>query len=592
MAFDRENPFVLLDDARAGGAGATLYHAPHALIVAREPGEVAPALARLRAAVAGGARAAGFLSYEAGAALEPRLAGIARAPAADAPPLLWFGLFDAVEGLDPDALDALLGDPAGAHLGEPRPRIGYTDYAAAVARVQALIAAGDIYQANLTFQCDVTVAGDPLAAYARLRGQQAGWGGVAFTGAHWLLSASPELFFTVTAGVATARPMKGTAARHADPEMDAAAAAALRANAKQRAENLMIVDLLRNDLAHVARPGGVAVPELFTVETYPTVHHMTSTVTAALAEGRDAVDLLGHLFPCGSITGAPKIRAIEVIDAVEGWPRGPYTGAIGRIDAPGEAAFNVAIRTLVVAEGASDASLGLGSAIVADSSASAEWAECAAKGVFVTAGQQAFDLIETMRFEALDGFVELERHLKRIKESAEALGFSFDRHQVRNELQAASFPVRHDARVRLRLGRSGATAIAIDRLPPEPDWPVSVRLMPRAVDRDDFRLYHKTSDREFYDRPRQAAGVFEAVFYDADGFITEGSFTSVFLERDGLLVTPPAARGLLPGTLRGRLLDEGRAIEADLRPADLERGFLIGNTLRGLMPARLVADAG
>ncbi len=258
-----------------------------------------------------------------------------------------------------------------------------------MARIQSLIAAGDIYQANLTFQCDVAVAGDPLAAYARLRGQKAGWGGVVFTGGHWLLSASPELFFAMAGGVATARPMKGTARRDPDPAADRRAAETLVTDPKQRAENLMIVDLLRNDLAHVGgagrrlRAGALRAGDLSNRPSHDVHRH-------GAAGGRaDAVDVLAHLFPCGSITGAPKIRAMEIIADVEKGRRGPYTGAIGRIDAPGGAAFSVAIRTLVLAEGTACASLGLGSAIVADSVAADEWAECAAKGNSWTSARPA-----------------------------------------------------------------------------------------------------------------------------------------------------------------------------------------------------------
>ena len=585
---DRAAPFILLDDTRPGGGKARLYRGALGTIEARHPGEVVPALAALRAALAAGRHLAGFIAYEAGAALEPRLAALARAAPADAPPLLWFGLFERVELLDDAA--ALLPDAAGGHLAAPRPLIAREAHRAAVARALALIAAGDIYQVNLTFAADVPVAGDPRALYAGLRGAQAGWGGLVFTGAHWLLSASPELFFTLAGGAITARPMKGTASRAASG--DAARAAALAADPKQRAENLMIVDLLRNDLSRVAVPGSVAVPALFEVETYPTVHHMTSTVTARLADGVDAIDLLGALFPCGSISGAPKIRAMEVIGELEPAPRGPYTGAIGWLDPGGDAAFNVAIRTLVLDDGGSRATLGLGSAIVADSTADEEWRECLAKGAFVTQAMPRFDLIETMRFDAVEGLADLERHLARMKASAEALGFAFDRHDVRNELQAATFRLKDDARVRLLLGTRGTTAIEVRPLPPPPPPPVAVALAPLPVAEGDFRLRHKTSARAFYDAARAAAGSFEVLFVDKSGFVTEGSFTNVFVPRGATLLTPPLSRGLLPGVLRARLIEQGRAIEADLVPADLADGFLIGNALRGLIDARLVAASG
>ncbi len=584
---DRATPFVLLDDTRPGGK-ARLYRGARDTIVARRPDEVVPALAAMRAALAEGRHLAGFIAYEAGAALEPRLAGIARSAPGDAPPLLWFALFDQVELLDDVA--ALLPDPAGGHLAAPCPRIAGGAYRAAVARALALIAAGDIYQVNLTFAAEVPAAGDPRALYAGLRDARAGWGGLVFTGAHWLLSASPELFFTLAGDAVTARPMKGTASRSVSD--DAAQIAALAADPKQRAENLMIVDLLRNDLSRVAVPGSVAVPALFEVETYPTVHHMTSTVTARLAAGADAIDLIGALFPCGSISGAPKIRAMEVIDELEPAPRGPYTGSIGWLDPGGEAAFNVAIRTLVLDDGGNRATLGLGSAIVADSTADDEWRECLAKGAFVTQAMPRFDLVETMRFDAIDGLVDLERHLARLKASAEALGFACDRHDVRNELQAATFRLKDDARVRLLLGARGTTAIEVRPLPPPPSQPVAVALVPLPVSGDDFRLRHKTSARAFYDEARAAADAFEVLFVDREGFITEGSFTNVFVRRGETLLTPPLSRGLLPGVLRARLIEQGRAIEAELVPADLAGGFVIGNALRGSIDARLVAAPG
>jgi para-aminobenzoate synthetase/4-amino-4-deoxychorismate lyase len=582
---DVSSPFVLIDDA-SGGGGARLYRAAHEIVAAHEPAEVAPALARLRAARAEGRHAAGWLGYEAGHALEPRLASLGKRE--EGLPLLWFGLFDAPSRLSEAEVMAALPDPAGAWAGPLRPRITRAAYEQAVARVLAYIAAGDIYQANLSFRSDVAILGHPLALYAQWRrASRAGWGGVVWSGAHWLLSASPELFFTLEAGRLTARPMKGTVPRGADAAADAAAVRALVANPKDRAENLMIVDLLRNDLSRVAAAGSVAVPALFTVETYPTLHTLTSTVTAMLAPGHDAVDVIEAIFPCGSVTGAPKIRAMEIIDEIEADARGPYTGSIGWLDPAGDAAFNVAIRTLAVAEGGAHAVIGLGSAIVADSTAASEWRECLAKGAFVNAGARPFDLIETMRFDAHDGVADLDRHLARLKASADAFGFAFDRHHARNELQAATFRLRTDARLRLLLSPSGALAIETRPLPALPAGPVTVTLLPRPVPAHDIRLAHKTSDRAFHDDSRRAAGAFEVVFTDADGFVTEGSFTNVFVERDGRLLTPPLTRGLLPGILRARLLDEGRAAEADLTPADLAAGFFVGNALRGLIPARL-----
>ena len=576
-------PFVLLDDARPGGAGARLYADPVEIVVAERADAVAPALERLRAATRGGLHAAGYLTYEAGAALMPRTLTM---PASDGP-LLWFGLFRDYRAMDRDAVAALLPDPAGARAAAPVPRIERAAYDSALARVLELIRAGDIYQANLTLRADVAFAGDPLSLYARLRrSSAAGYGALVATGeGHWL-SLSPELFFALEGDALTCRPMKGTAARGDTPDEDARLIAALGADAKQRAENLMIVDLMRNDLSRVAAAGSVAVPALFTVETYPTVHQMTSTVTARLAEGRDAVDVLAALFPCGSITGAPKQRSMEVIGGVEGDGRGVYTGAIGRLDADGDAAFNVAIRTLAIPAGAAVATLGLGSGIVADSRADEEWAEVLAKGAFVTAGQAPLDLIETMAFDPEEGLPLLERHLARMTASAAALGFRFDRHAARNELQAATFRLRDAARIRLLLAQSGAIAIEVAPLPAALAEPARVAVVPLPVDPADFRLRHKTSDRGFYDAARRAAGTDEVLFVRPDGWLTEGSFTSLFVRQaDGVLATPPATLGLLPGVLRSELLADGRAIERNLSPGDLGGTFFVGNALRGLIPA-------
>lgn len=574
---DVSKPFVLLDDARVYGASpARLYHDPVETIVARTPADIPGVLDRLR-----GNRGyvAGYLAYEAGLALEPRL-GSLRAGGQ----LAWFGVFQGYREMAPQEVDGLLPAPEGAWAGTPVPGIARRAYDDAIARVTDYIAAGDIYQANLTFPCEVPFVGHPLSLYAGLRSRAgAGYGGVIWTGEEWLLSLSPEMFFALKNGKITSRPMKGTAVRSAD---DAAAIETLRTDPKQRAENLMIVDLLRNDLSRVAEPGSVDVPELFAVETYPTVHQMVSTVTARLHHGLGAVDVLKTIFPCGSITGAPKIRAMEVIAEVETAPRGVYTGSIGRIDSNGNAAFNVAIRTLRIKPGETRATLGLGSGIVADSRAGEEWDECLAKGRFV-ADPRSFDLIETMRFDPEGGIHLLDRHVARIGDSARTFGIPFDRHAVRNELQAATFRISAPRRVRLMLSMSGRIAIEITPLPVTPEGAVDVTLAPLPVGADDFRLCHKTSDRAFYDSPRRAAGAFETIFVDGDGFLTEGSFTNIFVKGDGALLTPPLFRGLLPGVLRAELLANGSAAEAELRPEDLGSGFFIGNALRGLLPARL-----
>ncbi|WP_374526286.1 aminodeoxychorismate synthase component I [Sphingopyxis sp.] len=596
---DGAAPFVLLDDARrTGAAPARLFRNSVGTLTAASASEIPALLEALAGARPRGLHAAGYLAYEAGRALAPAWRGAPGGAADRDGPLGWFGLFETVERIDSEAVDAIFSDPAGAWVGAPRPRIARADYLAAVERVLAYIRAGDIYQANLTFRADVPVAGDPLAIYARLRRTaRAGYGGFVWTGERAIASLSPELFFALREGQVMARPMKGTAERLADPEADAATARALAADPKQRAENLMIVDLIRNDLSRVAVPGTVAVPDLFRVESFPTIHQLVSDVSADLPAGVGAVDVLRAAFPCGSITGAPKVRAMEIIDELETGPRGLYTGSIGFIELGGDAAFNVAIRTLVfpsqsdLRDGAACATLGLGSGIVADSQPADEWRECLAKGEFVSAAGESFDLIETMLFDPVDGVQRLEGHLARMKASAATFGFAFDRHGARNSLQSATFRLRSAARVRMRLARTGALAVEVSPLPRLAELPVPVAVRPAPMAADDFRLAHKTSLRGAYDAVRAESAAAEVVFIDEPGFVTEGSWSNIFVERDGLLLTPPLALGLLPGVLRAELIEKGRAVESHLRLADLADGFFIGNSLRGLVPARLADGA-
>ena len=591
-------PFILLDDARPEGASAArLYRGAKEIVVARRAADVAPALERIDALRRQGFDLVGYLGYEAGLALEERLSPLADARTGAMGPLVWFGAFEGHEPIAAEDVPAWLSahaQPGIAQLGPLEPQLSPGGYTANFTALQEAIAAGDIYQANLTFPLAAAFRGDPLALYAAMRpAAEAGYGGVVFDGTHWLLSCSPELFFAERDGAALVKPMKGTRPRGQNQAEDAALAAELAASEKDRAENLMIVDLLRNDLSRVAEAGSVRVEKPFAVETYPTLHTMTTTVRARLQPGKGAVDMVRALFPCGSITGAPKIRAMELIDEVERDARGAYCGAIGRIDAAGDAAFNVAIRTLRLTPGENGrgrAVMGVGGAIVADSAPLNEWRECLIKGGFVRLRSGGADLIETMRFTPEDGAPLLELHLERIKASAEELGYAFDRHAVRNAIQALCFEADAPARLRLVTARSGAYSLELGPLPVPADQPLRCAVLPLPVDPGDWRLRHKSSDRGFYEAGLAAAkavGADEALFIRDDGLLTEGCFTSLFLERDGRLLTPPARLGLLPGVLRRSLIEAGRAVEAELSLADLEQGFLIGNALRGLIPAVL-----
>ena len=578
--------WMLFDDAREGGGAPRLYREPVQIVVADELDEVIPALEQIRSGLRSGKHAAGYLAYEAGHAFDPKLKSSFR-PAYG--PLLYFGLFD---GFETPCISALLPSPDSAFIGLPSPRVSQGQYEAAVFEVREHLFAGDFYQANLTFGCDLAVAGAPLALYSRLRqSSQVGWGGVILHEDRALISLSPEQFFTLRRGVVEARPMKGTAPRRSVEAADRAEAAELAADEKQRAENLMIVDLMRNDLARISIPGSIDAPDLFAVETYPTVHQMVSRITALIQPGCDAIDIIRTIFPCGSVTGAPKIAAIEALRQLEPEPRGAYTGSMGWIEPhrngdSGDAAFNVLIRTLEWHRPSAKARLGLGSGLVVDSKPSNEWAECLLKGDFVRREGQDFDLIETMRFDPSEGIVDLDRHLDRMRNSAADLDFHFDRHAARNELQAATFGRKQRAMVRLLLSRSGAMAIQAKRYDDPKELPVRVAVRPLPVDPSDFRLRYKTTDRRFLDLARQRENAYETVFVDPDGQLTEGSRTSIFVERDGKLLTPPLSRGLMPGILRAKLIEEGRAEEAELTPADLSNGFYIGNVIRGLIPAR------
>ncbi|WP_338241816.1 aminodeoxychorismate synthase component I [Aurantiacibacter hainanensis] len=599
---DGKAPFVLLDDARTTGASdAHCFTNPSQVFVARRAQDVVSVLEEADAARReSGKHLAGYLAYEAGLALEGRLAPLAAQRCGGSGPLVWLGLFDDPEIIPAGEMEGWLAarTSGDASIGPLDPQVSTGAYLDAFDTLQEAIRAGDIYQANLTFPLAGPAKGDPITLYAKIRPTAAaGYGGLIFDGSDWLLSFSPELFFALRGRDAKVKPMKGTRPRGGSEAEDAALKDELARSVKDKAENLMIVDLMRNDLSRVAQAGTVRVEHPFAVETYPTLHTMTTTVLARLMEDKGAVDVLDAIFPCGSITGAPKIRAMELIDEVERDARGPYCGAIGRIDPPadghdGDAAFNVAIRTIRLTPGENQrhkAVLGVGGAIVADSDGMEEWRECLVKGAFVRGAAGGHDLIETMRFDPQDGVPLLEMHLERMKASAADLGFAFDRHETRNRIQALCFELERTAKLRLVLSRSGAVTLEAHPLPaPLPD-PAPCIVLPHPTVAHDWRLRHKSTDRAFYEEALGVAkgtGAVEAVLV-RDGMVTEGCWTNVFVERNGVLVTPQLSAGLLPGVLRRSLVEEGKAKEGPVSLDDLDNGFFIGNALRGLMPATL-----
>jgi para-aminobenzoate synthetase/4-amino-4-deoxychorismate lyase len=388
-----------------------------------------------------------------------------------------------------------------------------------------------------------------------------------------ILSLSPELFFELdSAGVITARPMKGTAARRGD---DLGEGAALAASAKERAENLMIVDLIRNDLGRIAEAGSVAVKALFDVETYPTLHTMVSTVTAKKRTDAGMADILRALFPCGSVTGAPKIRAMEILHELEDTPRGAYCGAVGHFAPDGPARFNVAIRTLTIAGDRGE--LGIGGGVVQDSEAGAEYAECRLKARFFEEGRPPLELIETLKFE--QDFVRLDSHLARMGASARVFGLAFEAAKARAALESAVAGYTGPQRVRLTLDEAGRLAATTAPLEPNPPhWTYVIARQP--VTSTDVLRRHKTSWRG----GGEALPADEILFLNERGELAEGARSNIFIARGGVLMTPPLEAGVLDGRLRAELIAEGKAREAVLMPDDLAGAEVyFGNSLRGLI---------
>ncbi len=569
-------PIVILDDART--VGLRRYRAPRAIVSASTLDAVPAALEAIEAALRQGRHAAGYFAYELGYALEPRLAPLM--PPDRALPLLWFGIFDDVDFPDPAAAFVLGGR---AYASPLVPEWNEDDYFRRYARVHAAIGAGDIYQANLSFRARFRFAGDPLALYRDLRAQSSA-PHCAFIadGTRHILSLSPELFFDLAAdGTLTARPMKGTAARGADAPSDALARASLRENPKDRAENLMIVDLLRNDLGRVAAMGSVAVKELFAVETYPTVHQMTSTVTAKLAPGATVTGVVRALFPCGSVTGAPKIRAMEIVRELEASPRGAYCGAIGHFAPDGSARFNVAIRTITLAGEAGE--LGIGGAVVHDSTAGGEYAECLLKARYFIQARRPIGLIETLRWDG--AFARRYLHLASMARSAGALGLAFDSGAALRAMDESVEGATSAMRVRLTLDETGALACTAMPLGENPAFWTYI-LSPERVAAADVLLRHKTDWRDLYEREAAKSAADEVVFLNDRGEIAEGTRSNVFVRKDGRLFTPPLSSGALDGCLRRELIGSGACAEMVLMPEDLNGEVLLGNSLRGLIAAK------
>jgi len=557
---------------------------------------------------------------------------------------LRFLLFERCEKRSCAEVDAWLAELDGDGKALPQPSVAgaanVTEsvtpeaFAAAIAAVHDALRAGDSYQINYTYRLAFEAFGSPVGLYRRLRARQPVRYGalIALPDARWVLSCSPELFVEKTGERLRTRPMKGTAARGTSPDDDARAAAFLRHDPKNRAENLMIVDLLRNDLSRVAKTGSVCVPALFSVEPYPSIWAMTSTIEADLRERTSMADILRALFPCGSITGAPKHRTMQLIDEIETTPRGLYTGAIGWVDAvPSSAAegallcgdfcLSVAIRTLTLgapqgaAGGTRHGTMGVGGGIVLDSVAADEYAECRLKAKFLTGADPGFELFETMYATREDGVRHLDRHLARLAKSAAELDFCFDAERVRERLAAhcAQLPAGVPHRVKLALSKGGQAEITggalgplariADALRPGPGMlaPVGVLLADEygfaPMRSGDFLLRHKSTSRAEYDRAwrlAEAKGGFDMLFFNERGELTEGGRSNVFAKLEDQWFTPPLSAGLLPGVMRQVLLEDAamQARERTLMRADLLRAesLIVCNALRGALPARILTS--
>ncbi|MDX2287622.1 MAG: aminodeoxychorismate synthase component I [Hyphomicrobiaceae bacterium] len=586
--------FVLLDNSTGQGPPSLLYTDPIEIIEAHHPEDVAAAIARIEAGIGRGLHAAGFFSYELGYCFEPRLAHLL--PANRTVPLVWFGLYDAPREMGNAEVKDWLDQTTRSvshKFSDVSLSLSRDAYLERYARVIEMIRSGDIYQLNLTFKTRFRLSGSPLTFYRDLRAKQrVSYGAIVDTGQVTVLSASPELFIAKSGQIMETRPMKGTAARLGTIAGDAGQRLELATDTKQRAENLMIVDLMRNDLSRIADIGSVEVTDLFTVETFKTLHQMTSGIRARLLEGTALSDILAAIYPAGSITGAPKIRAMELIAELEQEARGVYCGAIGRLSPDDTIQLNVAIRTPVITRDGTG-EMGIGSGVVYDSDGIREYEECLLKMKFLTDPPRPFELIETMLHEPPGGIWLLDRHLERLSASARYFGFTCDRAAVARALAVAiSEKADERLRVRLTLAEDGRLAITTAPMPKAPAGTLMRYVVsPTRLTSANPFLYHKTTRRELYDGEwahfNTTVGADEVVYLNEADELAEGSRTSIFIERDGRLLTPPLAAGLLPGTLRAELLATGRAVEHTLTRADLDLGdpVYLGNSLRGLVPA-------
>ncbi len=551
------------------------------MLQARRPEEITSVLSAAERAAQKGLYAAGFVAYEAAPWMDE---AYSVHPCKELP-LAWFGLFREMVRQEELAVP-----PDGDFcIGDWRPSITRTQYEDAIRRIKRYIVQGDTYQVNYTLRLRAPFRGDPLQFFLRLcRAHQARYAAFLDIGSHVICSASPELFFSLDADLLVSRPMKGTSRRGLTLRDDETLRVALGNSAKDRAENAMIVDMMRNDIGRIAQRGTVRVHSAFDVEKYPTLFQMTSTVAGKTSH--PLVQIMQALFPAASITGTPKIRTMQIIRELEPDVRGVYTGCIGYL-APGrKACFSVAIRTVTIDRAARQAEYGVGGGIVWDSTTDGEYAECRAKAAILTMEIPHFDLLETVLYESGGGWFLLEQHLQRLSRSAAYFDFAIDLHAIRkrfDELTGALSLGSH--RARLRVGRRGD--IMLEAAPLSALGSSAHRrlmLAAKPIDTCNVFLYHKTTWRNAYDSAYASRGdCDDVVLWNEDGQVTETTLANLVVEKDGRLVTPPVTSGLLAGVYREHLLDAGEIVEDVVTIEDLRHAPRVStiNSVRRWMPA-------
>ncbi|MCK4912362.1 MAG: aminodeoxychorismate synthase component I [Candidatus Omnitrophica bacterium] len=465
-----------------------------------------------------------------------------------------------------------------------RPNISQKEYNGKIKKIKYYLKQGLTYQVNFTFKEKFDFKGNVVSLYSDLRkSQPTSYSALINTTAEQILSLSPELFFKIDKNKIIARPMKGTIKRGETKEKDCKNKNDLRNSKKIRAENLMIVDLLRNDLGRISEL--VRAPKLFDIEKHPTLYQMTSTIEGKLKKNVKLKEMFSSLFPCGSVTGAPKIKTIELIKALEKEPRGVYTGAIGYISPKKKSCFNVAIRTVRIKKNKGE--LGIGGGIVYDSKTKDEYEEALLKGKFFREGLEKIGLIESILWDKSKGYLFLSLHLKRLKNSSKYFSYPYREREIKNKLKEIIKNKRRDLKVSLVLDSKGNIDIKGEPIK-KIKAPIKIRISQKRIDSRNTFLYHKTTKRAFYDQERSkglAKGYFETIFLNERGELAEGAISNIFILKNKKLYTPVAKSGLLPGILREQLIREGKVKEKTLYLKDLEDGdkIYIGNSVRNLL---------